>query len=90
MTPLERRAEELRREFPNALPEPQPSRWQRGLAVAVAVVLLIVAGVQTAGPESLGISPTGGKWLGVIAFVFSGIQPFLPAVYRFARGDDRG
>jgi hypothetical protein len=89
VTPIERRAEELRREFPNAL-EPAPSRWQRALGVAVAVVLLVVAGIQTAGPESLGIPPVGGKWLGVIAFVFSGIQPFLPAVYRFAKGDDRG
>ena len=91
MTPIERRAEELRRAYPNgplAPPEPQPTPWQRGLAVAVAVVLLVVAGIQTAGPEALGIPPVGGKWLGVIAFVFSGIQPFLPAVYRFARGDD--
>ena len=91
MTPLERRAEELRERYPNGpMPphEPRPSVLQFRLAAIVAVVLLIIAGIQAAGPEALGIPTIAFRWLGVIAFVFSGIQPFLPAIQKW--GDARG
>lgn len=88
MTPIERRSAELRERFPNALPPPRPSVLQFRLAATVAVVLLVIAGIQAAGPEALGIPTVAFRWLGVLAFVFSGIQPFLPALQKW--GDARG
>lgn len=84
-----RRAEELRREFPHAL-EPKPSSFQVRTAWVVGVTLLAIAGIQAAGPDALGIPPIVFRWLGVIAFIGTGLQAALPPVKRILQGDGRG
>lgn len=52
----------------------------RVLAIAVAVCLAMLAGVQLADPESLGISPVTARWLGIVATGLGILQGFLPKV----------
>lgn len=50
----------------------------RVLSIAVAVGLAMLAAVQLADPESLGISPVAVRWLGIVAAGLGILQTFLP------------
>lgn len=52
----------------------------RVLSVAVAVALGMLAAVQLASPESLGISTVAARWLGILAAGLGILQGFLPKV----------
>ena len=85
MTPIERRAEELRQRYPDG-PMPRPSAVQMRLSWTVMVLLTLIGAIQTAGPESLGIPDVIFRWLGVLAVTFSIIQGFLPSIQRVGGG----
>lgn len=86
---INRRAEALRQEFPDAL-DPKPSPFMMRVTWAVFLLLTLINGIQTAGPDALGIPPVVFRWLGVLALTFSGIQAFLPPLKRWAQGSNRG
>lgn len=50
----------------------------RVLSIAVAVALGMLAAIQLAAPESLGISPVAARWLGIVAAGLGILQGFLP------------
>jgi hypothetical protein len=50
----------------------------RAISIAVAVALAMLAAVQLASPESLGISPVAARWLGIVATGLGLAQTFLP------------
>lgn len=50
----------------------------RAISIAVAVALAMLAAVQLASPESLGISPVAARWLGIVATGLGIAQTFLP------------
>lgn len=52
----------------------------RIVSIAVAVALAMLAAVQLADPESLGISPVAGRWLGIVGVGLGLLQGFLPRV----------
>lgn len=53
---------------------------QRYLSIAVSVVLAMLAAVQLASPESLGISAVMARWLGILATGLGILASFLPRV----------
>jgi hypothetical protein len=89
MTPIERRAAELEARYPDAL-APKPSPFLMRVTWAVFLLLTLINGIQTAGPDALGIPPVVFRWLGVLALTFGGIQAFLPPLKRWIQGDGRG
>ena len=82
---LDAEAERLARRYPDAL-VPKPSLFQTRLAWVVGVTLLAIAGIQAAGPDALGIPSVVFRWLGVIAFIGTGLQAALPPVKRIMQG----
>lgn len=52
----------------------------RVLSIAVAVCLGMLAAVQLATPEALGISPVAARWLGIVAAGLGILQGFLPRI----------
>lgn len=52
----------------------------RTVSIAVAVALAMLAAVQLANPESLGISPVVARWLGIVGVGLGLLQGFLPRV----------
>ncbi len=52
----------------------------RVLSIAVAVALGMLAAIQLASPESLGIPAVAARWLGIVAAGLGILQGFLPRV----------
>ncbi len=84
-TPLERRAAEIEQRYPDAL-DLKPSPVLMRVTWAVFLLLTLINGIQAAGPDALGIPSVVFRWLGVIAFIGTGLQAALPPVKRIMQG----
>lgn len=61
------------------------AQWRT--AVVVALILVAIGAIHTAGPVVLGIQPVVLQWLGVLAAVLTVAQAMLPKVQAIPEPD---
>lgn len=61
------------------------AQWRT--AVVVALLVVAIGAIQTAGPTVLGIPPVAFQWLGVLAIVLAAAQAILPKVQAIPETD---